>query len=310
MNHPFDPQQLLALSTALREGTFDAAARRLHVTPSAISQRIKALEERVGKLLLIRSNPIQATAEGQVLARLADRMILLEEEARRELGVSNPEEQPTLPIAINSDSLETWFMPAITGFAQDNLARLDLRLDDQDHTADLLRRGEVLAVLTTQAEPVQGCRSEPLGQLRYVAVCSPQFHAQHFSRGVTPEALRTAPVILFNRKDSLQHRYARRYLPASEWHPPIWWLPSSHAFGVAARAGLGWCMNPLAMVQAALDSGELVMLAPDAIEDEALYWQHWQLEARLLERLSYHVRTAAVEGLVRSKNRAPKPHGV
>ncbi len=291
MQPPFDPHHLRALSSVLREGTFEAAARHLHVTPSAISQRIKALEDRVGKILLIRSNPVTATPEGQLLARLADRQALLEAETRRQLGQDT--EHPTLAIAVNSDSLETWFMPAITAFARTSPARLDLRLEDQDHTAELLRRGEVLGIVTTQAEPVQGCRSEPLGSLRYAAVCTPNFHATHFAHGVTADALRQAPVILFNRKDSLQHRYARRFMATTDWHPPIWWIPSTHAFIQASLAGMGWCMNPLPMVQHALDRGDLVMLAPDAIEDEALHWQHWQLEAQLVQQLTQHVRQAA-----------------
>jgi LysR family transcriptional regulator (chromosome initiation inhibitor) len=295
MQHPFDPHQLRALAAVLREGTFEAAARQLHVTPSAISQRIKALEERVGKLLLIRSNPVTATPEGQLLAQLAERQALLEAETRRQLGQDT--EHPTLTIAVNSDSLETWFMPAITGFARRSPARLDLRLEDQEHTADLLRRGEVLAAVTTQSEPVQGCRSEPLGSLRYAAVCTPAFHAAYFAQGVTAEALRQAPVILFNRKDSLQHRYARRFLTTHDWHPPIWWIPSTHAFINAALAGMGWCMNPIPMVQHALDRGDLVMLSADAIEDEPLHWQHWQLEAQWVQQLTDQVREAA-RGLV------------
>ena len=45
----------LTLATVLDEGSLDAAARRLHVTPSAVSQRIKALEEHVGRVLLVRA---------------------------------------------------------------------------------------------------------------------------------------------------------------------------------------------------------------------------------------------------------------
>lgn len=49
--------QLAALAAVIECGSFDAAADRLHVTPSAVSQRIKALESRVGQVLVVRDKP-------------------------------------------------------------------------------------------------------------------------------------------------------------------------------------------------------------------------------------------------------------
>ena len=49
--------QLAAFAAVLEEGSFEAAARRLCVTPSAVSQRIKALEDRLGQVLLVRQPP-------------------------------------------------------------------------------------------------------------------------------------------------------------------------------------------------------------------------------------------------------------
>lgn len=57
----FPTEQLHTFAAVLREGTLDAAARSLNITPSAVSQRLKALEQASGRVLLQRSNPVQAT---------------------------------------------------------------------------------------------------------------------------------------------------------------------------------------------------------------------------------------------------------
>ena len=60
-----DLAQLRALDATVREGTLEAAARALHVTPSAISQRLRALEVATGRILLVRTKPVQVTESGR-----------------------------------------------------------------------------------------------------------------------------------------------------------------------------------------------------------------------------------------------------
>jgi len=80
-----DLGQLRALSAAVSEGTFEAAARVLHVSPSAISQRLRALETATGRVLLVRSKPVRPTASGEVVLRLARQIELLAGDAVAEL---------------------------------------------------------------------------------------------------------------------------------------------------------------------------------------------------------------------------------
>lgn len=301
----FDHAQLRALAAVVREGSFERAAATLHVTPSAISQRIKALEDRVGRLLVQRTSPATATAEGQVLVRLAEQTALLEHEALQRIGI----EQDALPrssiaVAVNHDSLETWFPEAAAAFARRSTATLDLHVEDQDHTATLLRRGEVLGAVTTLAEPVQGCQIHALGSIRYVATCTPDFHARHFARGVNAASLAQAPVLVFNRKDDLQARHARRLAgpDAPPLHPPVWWIPSTRAFVHANLAGLGWTMNPLPLVRRHLETGRLVYLRQRVCEDVPLYWQHWKGEVQGMAALTAAVLEASAS-LVRQRRK-------
>lgn len=297
-----DHGHLRALAAVVREGSFERAAVALSVTPSAVSQRIKTLEARMGRLLVQRTVPAVATADGQVLVQLAEHTALLEHDALSRLGVDEEDDLPhvSISVAVNHDSLETWFVQAAALFSARTRATLDLQSEDQDHTASLLRNGAVLGAVTTLADAVQGCRIHPLGCMRYVATCSPEFHASHFAQGVIAHALAVAPVLVFNRKDALQARFARKVMGEGPWQPPVWWLPSSRAFVQATLAGLGWTMNPLPLVQHELDTGRLVPLRARAYEDVPLYWQHWRVHSQAMDALTQSVLTAAAS-LVRRR---------
>jgi LysR family transcriptional regulator (chromosome initiation inhibitor) len=297
-----DHAQLRALAAVVREGSFERAAQSLNVTSSAVSQRIKALEDRVGRLLVKRSSPAVATPEGQVLVQLAEQTALLEHDALHRMGLAD-EDLPhaSIPVAVNHDSLETWFPEAARSFASQTGTTLDLRLEDQDHTVALLRQGAVLGAVTTLDEPVQGCQIHALGSIRYAATCTPAFHEKHFSKGVNAQSLAQAPVLVFNRKDDLQARFARRL--AGEDLPltaPTWWIPSTRAFVQANLGGLGWTMNPLPLVKRHLEAGRLVYMKQRAWEDVPLYWQHWKGDVQTMALLTRAV-LAASAALVRRK---------
>ena len=227
-----DHAQLRALAAVVREGSFDRAAQALNVTASAVSQRIKALEDRVGRLLVKRGAPATATAEGQLLVQLAEQTALLEHDALHRMGLADEDlPQASIPVAVNHDSLETWFPQAAQQFAQVTGTTLDLRVEDQDHTAELLRQGTVLGAVTTLDEPVQGCQIHALGSIRYAATCTPAFRERHFAKGVTAQALAQAPVLVFNRKDDMQSRFAHRMAGTDVPNTaPTWWIPSTRAF--------------------------------------------------------------------------------
>ncbi|BAI72795.1 transcriptional regulator [Azospirillum sp. B510] len=287
---------LAALAAVIRTGSFERAARQLHVTPSAVSQRVKLLEERLGTVLVVRGQPCGGTAAGQRLCQHVERVALLESELRGALPGLNPEDGPvTLRVAVNADSLATWFVAAMaeaTGGAAagEPGCLFDLVLDDQDHSAEWLRKGEVLAAVTASAAPVPGCDSHPLGALRYRATASPDCVRRHFADGVTAEALARAPCLTFNRKDRLQARWLRLVLDGRDQErlplPPIHWLPSTHAFVDGALAGLGWGMNPEPLVADHLAAGRLVELLPGRPLDVPLNWQRSRIAGAALTTLS------------------------
>ncbi|SEO45116.1 LysR family transcriptional regulator ArgP [Trujillonella endophytica] len=297
-----DLNQLRALDVTVREGTLEAAARALHVTPSAISQRLRALEVATGRVLLVRTKPVQVTDSGQVVLRLARQVGLLAADVARELGEDAAEDggggaapAPVLPIAVNADSMATWLLPALAPLAGE--VCFDLHREDQEHTSALLRAGTVMAAVTAEARPLPGCTSTRLGAMRYRPMAAPGFAHRWFPGGPTPETLAHAPVVVFDRRDDLQHRYLSA-VAGPGVVPPAHYVPASADFVAAIGLGLGWGMVP--DLQARTAPADLVVLDPDAGVDVVLHWQQWKLRSPALDRVREAVLAAAARELDRS----------
>jgi LysR family transcriptional regulator (chromosome initiation inhibitor) len=283
-----DPAQTAALTAILRLGSFEAAARALGVTQSAVSQRIRALEEHLGTALVIRGQPALATDAGARVARHAEDVALMEAALRADMGLGAAE-RPVIRVAINADSLATWAIPAL---ARVDGVLFDVVIDDQDHSEALLRTGAVMAAVTSRHRPLQGCDAYPLGRLRFVATAAPDFTARWFAGGVTAAALAAAPALRFNRKDRLQADWAA-LAAGRPVDLPTHQIASSHDFVRAALLGLGWCLNPEPLVQDDLAAGRLVALRPDLPLDVGLTWQVARATAGPLQPLTRAVRTTA-----------------
>ncbi|MER6738199.1 LysR family transcriptional regulator ArgP [Streptomyces puniciscabiei] len=288
-------EQVRTLLAVVDEGTFDAAAAALHVTPSAVSQRVKALEQRTGRVLLQRTKPVRPTESGAVLVRYARQLARLERDAWGELGLSGAGEPTRVSVAVNADSLATWFLPALTRVPG---LCFELHREDEDHTAALLRGGLVMAAVTTAADPVPGCTVRPLGRMRYLPVAAPEFTAAHLGERPLPEALAEAPAVLFDRKDDFQDAFVRR-LGRGSAGPHRHLVPTSEGFLDAVAAGLGWGMVPEVQAHPLLAEGRLVLLAPEEWMDVTLYWQQWRLDSPALAALAEAVTATAAEALRR-----------
>ncbi|WP_431803057.1 LysR family transcriptional regulator ArgP [Microbacterium sp. bgisy203] len=273
------------LAAVLDAGSMEAAAATLHITPSAVSQRIRALEDEVGRVLLVRAKPLRATPAAHAIVRFARQVALLESDAAAEMGDASA--RVSVALAVNADSLATWFLSPLARLSARYPVVFDLHRDDQDFTAGMLEDGTVTGAVTSRAEPVGGCRAEPLGVLRYEAVATPAFVATWLPEGPTTEALAAAPLIDFDRRDDLQSRWlaARGVDPAA---PPRHRVPASHDFATATALGLGWALLPRLQSAEALAAGALVPLGGAPI-DVPLHWQQWNLRSALLDAVAREV---------------------
>ncbi|MFD5226547.1 LysR family transcriptional regulator ArgP [Microbacterium sp. NPDC058342] len=285
-----DAQLAATVAVVVDEGSFDAAARRLHVTPSAISQRIKALEQQLGRVVVIRSRPVVATEAGEALVRLARQVALLEHDAVAAFGLGDADAAHAprirVPLAVNADSMATWFLAPIARVAQRHPVDVDLHRDDQDYTARLLESGEVMAAVTSEAEAVGASAVTRLGVLEYRAMATAEYVARWFAGGVTDAALRTAPFVDFDRRDSLQHDWLRSR-GVDPWPVPRHYVPASHDFSQAVRLGLGWGLIP------APQAGDDLVDLGGPTTRVPLYWQQWNLRSPLLDAIAAEVAAEA-----------------
>ncbi|MEM7722309.1 MAG: LysR family transcriptional regulator ArgP [Pseudomonadota bacterium] len=284
-----DYPALAALTAVLRSGSFEAAADQLGLSQSAVSQRIKGLEDRMGTILIHRTRPATATETGRRLMQHAEEVALLERTLGQDLITLRPARTTPVRIAVTADSLASFLLPALA--AIDGLL-FDLVIDDQDFSAELLKTGEVAAAVTTAAAPVTGCDAIPLGALPYTAFASPTYVERWFPDGVTAEALSSAPALTFNRKDALQNRMAAKIAG----HPvtlTTHYVGATQAITDAAIAGLGWAVNPTPLITPHFPTGALIDLAPGIQINTPLMWQIPRQNRAALQDLTTAIRDAA-----------------
>nr|WP_320126171.1 LysR family transcriptional regulator ArgP [uncultured Shewanella sp.] len=285
---------LKALAVVVSEGGFDRAAKVLHITQSAVSQRIRQLEEKVGQSLLIRSNPVVATPTGKRLLRHYSQVQLLESELRAEMDADDPNHPTTVRIAVNADSLATWFLPALAGMFSRHAWLLELIVDDESYTHHLLKNGEAVGCVTTTEVPMAGCSSEFLGTMEYLCVATPEFAARYFSEpsdtpslsdtssfnAINQAQLAKAPAVVFSTKDKLHEKFLAQYFNMT---PGQWWqhtIPSSESFLEAINLSLGYGLVGHLQAKPLIDRGILIELTPERRMRVPLFWQHWNIKAK------------------------------
>ncbi|HCF4144754.1 LysR family transcriptional regulator ArgP [Pseudomonas aeruginosa] len=294
----FDYKLLAALAAVVEQGGFERAAQALGLSQSAVSQRIKLLEARVGQPVLVRETPPHPTDLGRRLLNHVQQVRLLEGDLQR--WVPNLDEggaPERLRIALNADSLATWWAAAVGDFCAERRVLLDLVVEDQEVGLKRMRAGEVAGCVCGSARPVAGARSLLLGAMRYRGLASPDFIARHFPRGVEAAALAGAPAIVFGPDDLLQHRFLKDLGVEGGFIHHL--CPSSEGFVRLTAGGLGWGLVPELQVQGELARGELVELLPGQVIDVPLYWHYWRNGGELLASLTEHLLARAGDGLVR-----------
>jgi len=300
-----DPRQLQALSAVVEQRSFAAAARSLSLSVAAVSLRLKALEDALGQRLLVRGKQVRATAAGQTLLAHAKRVQLMEADLLNAIAGAAPEPQRrahwhSLSVAVNADSVASWFLPGVAPLLLQQRLLLDVWIDDQDHTHDALHNGEVIGCVSTLAQAMRGCMAEPLGTMRYRCVATPEVAQRSRSPGgaVSVHRLLEWPAVIFNRKDALQDRFLAQHFGLHQAHYPRHFAPAIDAFEAAIDLGLGWGMVPdLHLQRRAATAVPLVDLLPGASVAVDLYWHHWTHEPLSAQRLTEAVKAAAAAAL-------------
>ncbi len=281
-----DMRQLAALAAVVEECSFERAAQRLHVTQSAVSQRIKQLEEKLGQVLVVRTVPSRATEAGQQVLKHYRQISLLEQELLQALSQQDAQGFTRVALGLNADSLETWFPDAVAALVTEQRLLLDLKVDDQDVTHQLLRNGEVIGCITSSSKAMPGCLCVPLGVAPYRCLASPEYLARYFPEGLVAERFRRAPVAEYSHKDQLQNRYLQQFFGLEPHEYPRHRIPSSQAFCDLIVRGLACGMVPDQQGQALIAAGQVVDMTPGRYLAVPLYWHVWNLGSQLIRQLT------------------------
>lgn len=284
-----DTVQVQTFVAVIDHGSFDAAARALSVTPSAVSQRIRGLENTLGQTLIERALPARATAAGERLLRYARQLQVLQDDLAGDLQAETGGVR-AVSISVNADSLASWFLPAFDRVTREHSITLDLHREDEQSKAAMLRAGRVMAAVTADRRPVVGCRSSRLGVMRYRAVASPAY-VDDWLDG-RPHLAQNVPIVSFDRPDDLQHKYFRT-VQGQVLDAPRHYIPSTNEHRSAVLLGLGWGMIPDIFCSTLLRDGLLVDLTPGRTLDVPLFWQRWKVRSVLLDTVTELVTEAA-----------------
>jgi LysR family transcriptional regulator (chromosome initiation inhibitor) len=296
-----DAKQLEALAAVLEHGGFGPGAQALNLTLAAVSLRIKGLESALGQRLLVRGKTVRATPAGQALLAHVKQLRLMEADLVGGLGGHKPGAATAwqaLCVAVNADSLVSWFLPGVAALLARHRLLLDVVIDDQDHTHDALKSGDVVGCVSTQAQPMRGCLAENLGVMRYRCMAAAALVQKcHTKTGaLSVHRLLATPAVIFNRKDGLQDIFLAQNFHLTAPQYPRHFVPAVDAFESALAHGLGWGMVPeqhLADLSTRPGRAALVEVLPGSAVDVALYWHHWEREPASAQRLTQAVKQAA-----------------
>jgi LysR family transcriptional regulator (chromosome initiation inhibitor) len=303
----FDPKLIEALKAVANAGSFQGAAQTLNLSVAAVSLRIKSLEEQLGARVLVRGKTVRLTTSGQTLMAYMQRAQMLHDDVMSALQTGGTKRWQTLSVAVNADSVSTWFLPGVAPLLIKSKLLIDITIDDQDHTHAALKSGEALGCVTTLARPMKGCVSEPLGQMRYRCLASPNLvESCRTPKGsVSIHKLLKQPAIIFNQKDALQDTFLLKYFGLQTPQYPKHYVPAIEAFSQAIELGLGWGMLPDLISQNNQPQGNVnaapakwVEVIPNAPIDITLYWQHWSHTSEAVTKLTKMVKSAAKESLL------------
>ncbi|MEZ0575433.1 LysR family transcriptional regulator ArgP [Halodesulfovibrio aestuarii] len=280
-----DYKQLEAFAAVVENGGFEKAATVLHITQSAVSQRIRLLEDRIGAMLIVRSTPVQPTAMGQKLLGHYKQVSLMEQDLFEDTLGKTVEEYITVPVGINADSLATWIPDTLQELLTTTNILVDIRLGDQDKTHDMLKNGEVVGCVSSQPGPMQGCKTVYLGKMIYVCCATPDFAEKWFPDGFIPDAVRKAPILTYDRTDEMNNEMLTRCgIRAGEF--PTHYVPDSHMFVDMCKKGLGYGMIPSLQIEEELRSKQLIPIVEKYSVTVRLYWHCWNLQTRHIMMLT------------------------
>lgn len=283
MTNRIDYNSLIALKAIHEQGSFVKAANSINVTQSAISQRIKSLESHVGSPVIKRGSKLELTEVGAHLITHINKVSDLERDLNEkipQLGI----DQTSIRIAVNADSLATWWFTHVEKTSKELNIRFDIVVADQDSAISKMEDGEVLACLCSSEDSLPGAKALPVKTMNYRMYANKEFYDKYFKGNTLSHAIKTAPAILYGRDDKLHDRFLS--LCGYESPYPYHHVPDAGGLAQAIVSGMGYGMladEQLELIQAPKD---LVNIQEKYCIMEELYWHYWRNSSDILSKFS------------------------
>jgi len=267
-----DYKGIEALSAIIEANSFDIAARQLHITQSAISQRLQTLQNYYGDPLLIREKPYQPTSLGEGLIGIYKKVQSLELSLQKTLG---KEAMVKLSIAMSRDHFETWFHQLMVD--NDLLQRyiMDVTTDDQDKTIHYLKKGVVSICLSSQKHPISNCKSEFIGNMTYILVSTADFKRVHYKVKDIKKDIIKAPTLVYDKNDHLYQKYLEKHFNLVGPKMFVHTIPSVRGFKALAMKGHAQALVPIIDVLEELKKNKLINMFPEKTWDMPVYLHSW-----------------------------------
>jgi LysR family transcriptional regulator, glycine cleavage system transcriptional activator len=247
-------QWLLTFSAVMEEGSFAAAARRLNLTPSAISHQMRALEHRLGLRLFLRDKRVVAPTEEALTyaASIAESFARLATATNRLVssGASR-----RLPIHCSPSFATLWLTPRLGQFLAAHPA-IDITLFASHEPARLGQDGILIDIQYARPVP-ETCDALSLGEETVVPLASPAFAEAH--RLAQPDDIARVPLIHSLRSVVPWDQWSARHAPRTPLYPRGLQFDRAHLALAAAADGLGLVLESTLQAEGHLARGDLVM---------------------------------------------------
>jgi LysR family transcriptional regulator, glycine cleavage system transcriptional activator len=247
-------QWLLTFNAVMEEGSFAAAARRLNLTPSAISHQMRALEHRLGLRLFLRDKRIVAPTEEALTyaASIAESFARLSAATNRLVSSSGSRR---LPIHCSPSFATLWLTPRLGAFLAAHPA-IDITLFASHEPARLGQDGILVDIQYARAVP-ENCDAVSLGEELVAPMASPAFVEAH--RLADPSDIARVPLIHSLRCVAPWEQWSARHAPRTPLNPRGPQFDRAHLALAAAAGGLGLVLESLLQAEGHLRRGDLVL---------------------------------------------------
>ena len=292
----FDYKLLTALDAVVTYQSFDKAAASLAITQSAISQRIKLLEEQIARPVIVRTQPIALTKIGEKIRSHYKLVHQLEQELVNELNLT-ADKTTDMAIAVNADSLAIWFTQVIAPLVSKYNVEFNIIVDDENRTLERLKSGEAMAAVSAVEKSIKGFKSEKLGDVKYVLAATPSFRDQYFAKGLSKKSLAAAPAASFDQFDDMHFKFAQNNFQIIERSYPCHFLRSSEAIVNLVKQSAACALIPDIQISNELADKSLVIINENHPLIEPLYWHSWVLVKGQYRALCKEIERLAKQAL-------------